>query len=92
MPWADGTNCGENKWCHRGECVSRQNLRPIDGQWGNWENYGECSRTCGGGIKKKFRECNNPPPQNGGNYCVGERVKYKNCGTKECPLETPDFR
>lgn len=92
MPWADGTNCGENKWCHRGECVSRQNLRPIDGQWGNWGDYGDCSRTCGGGIKKKFRECNNPSPQNGGNYCIGERVKYKNCGTKECPTETPDFR
>ncbi|XP_033214669.1 A disintegrin and metalloproteinase with thrombospondin motifs 9 isoform X2 [Belonocnema kinseyi] len=92
MPWADGTTCGDNKWCHRGECVSRQNLLPVDGQWGTWGRYGDCSRTCGGGIKKKYRECNNPPPQNGGNYCIGERVKYRNCGTKECSAGSPDFR
>ncbi|XP_043251540.1 A disintegrin and metalloproteinase with thrombospondin motifs gon-1-like [Colletes gigas] len=92
MPWADGTACGVNKWCHRGECVSRRNLEPVDGQWGEWGRYGECSRTCGGGIKKKYRECNDPPPQNGGNYCVGDRVRYRSCATKECPPGTPDFR
>ncbi|KAG7202290.1 hypothetical protein KM043_018623 [Ampulex compressa] len=92
MPWADGTACGNGKWCHRGECVSRRNLEPIDGQWGEWGRYGECSRSCGGGVKKKYRKCDNPPPQNGGNYCVGERVKYRSCGTKECPPGSPDFR
>ncbi|XP_076238234.1 A disintegrin and metalloproteinase with thrombospondin motifs 9 [Calliopsis andreniformis] len=91
-PWADGTACGVDKWCHRSKCVSRRNLEPIDGQWGEWGRYGECSRTCGGGIKKKYRECNNPPPQHGGNYCVGDRVKYRSCGTKECPPGSPDFR
>ncbi|XP_034187688.1 A disintegrin and metalloproteinase with thrombospondin motifs 9 isoform X1 [Osmia lignaria lignaria] len=90
-PWADGTVCGENRWCHRGKCVSRINLQPVDGQWGEWGRYGECSRTCGGGIKKKYRECNNPPPQNYGKYCVGERVKYRSCATKECP-GNHDFR
>ncbi|XP_053973328.1 A disintegrin and metalloproteinase with thrombospondin motifs 9-like isoform X2 [Hylaeus volcanicus] len=92
MPWADGTACGYDKWCHRGKCVSRTNLEPVHGQWGEWGRYGECSRTCGGGIKKKYRECNSPLPQNGGNYCVGDRVKYRSCGTKECPPGSPDFR
>ncbi|XP_043589159.1 A disintegrin and metalloproteinase with thrombospondin motifs 9 isoform X1 [Bombus pyrosoma] len=92
MPWADGTACGQDKWCLRGECVSRRNLEPVDGQWGAWGRYGKCSRTCGGGIKKKYRECNNPPPQNNGHYCIGERVKYRSCGTKECPPGSPDFR
>ncbi|XP_067203568.1 A disintegrin and metalloproteinase with thrombospondin motifs 9 isoform X2 [Linepithema humile] len=92
MPWADGTACGVDKWCHRGECVSRRNLEPVHGQWGEWGRYGECSRTCGGGIKKKYRECDNPPPRNGGNYCIGERVKYRSCGVKECPPDNPDFR
>ncbi|XP_057333026.1 A disintegrin and metalloproteinase with thrombospondin motifs 9-like isoform X2 [Microplitis mediator] len=92
MPWADGTPCAFGMWCHRGECVSKRDLIPIDGQWGEWGRYGECSRTCGGGIKAKRRECNNPSPQNGGNYCVGEHVKYRSCGTKECLPDSPDFR
>ncbi|XP_015110053.1 A disintegrin and metalloproteinase with thrombospondin motifs gon-1 isoform X1 [Diachasma alloeum] len=92
MPWADGTPCGNGKWCHRGECVSKKNLAPVDGQWGEWGPYGPCSRTCGGGIKIKERECNNPPPQNDGNYCIGERVRYRSCGTKECPTGSVDFR
>lgn len=92
MPWADGTPCGVDKWCHRGECVSRRNLEPVDGQWGEWGRYGECSRTCGGGIKRKYRECDNPAPKNGGNYCIGERVKYRSCGTRECPPGSSDFR
>ncbi|XP_011881326.1 PREDICTED: A disintegrin and metalloproteinase with thrombospondin motifs 9 isoform X3 [Vollenhovia emeryi] len=92
MPWADGTPCGFDKWCHRGECVSRRNLEPVHGQWGEWGRYGECSRTCGGGVKRKYRECDNPAPKNGGNYCIGERVKYRSCGTRECPPGSPDFR
>ncbi|KAL7288709.1 hypothetical protein TKK_0017434 [Trichogramma kaykai] len=92
MPWADGTRCEPGKWCHRGECVSRENLEPVDGQWGEWGPYGECSRPCGGGVMMKTRECDNPPSKNGGNYCVGERVHYRSCATKECPPGTIDFR
>ncbi|XP_015608491.1 A disintegrin and metalloproteinase with thrombospondin motifs 20 isoform X2 [Cephus cinctus] len=92
MPWADGTACAQGKWCQRGECVSRRNLKPVHGQWGAWGYYGECSRSCGGGIKKKYRKCNNPIPQHSGNYCIGEHVKYRSCGTTECPAGTPDFR
>lgn len=92
MPWADGTPCSHGKWCNRGECVSRKNLKPINGKWGRWGNYSACSRTCGGGIEKKYRECDNPSPKNGGNYCIGDRVKYRSCATNECPHGTPDFR
>lgn len=99
MPWADGTVCGGGggvgKWCHRGECVSseRENLQPVDGQWSEWSSYGECSRTCGGGIKRKYRECNKPAPKNGGNYCIGERIRYRSCATHECSAPVhADFR
>lgn len=92
MPWADGTPCPNDKWCHRGECVSREKLPPIDGGWSAWQAFGKCSRTCGGGIKKRYRHCNNPSPQNGGNYCVGERVGYRSCGATECPYGSSDFR
>ncbi|XP_076378705.1 A disintegrin and metalloproteinase with thrombospondin motifs 9 isoform X1 [Megalopta genalis] len=92
MPWADGTDCGGGKWCIRGECVVRSILEPVNGQWGEWGSYGECSRTCGGGVQKKYRECNNPPPQNYGNYCVGARVKYRSCNLEDCPSGSPGVR
>lgn len=38
MPWADGTKCGEDDWCQKGECVTRNRsaLVPIHGGWGAW--------------------------------------------------------
>lgn len=62
MPWADGTPCARNKWCQRGECVQikRVEVHPIDGQWGSWADYNECSRTCGGGVQQSSRDCDNP--------------------------------
>uniref|UniRef100_T1DG09 Putative disintegrin and metalloproteinase with thrombospondin motifs n=1 Tax=Cupiennius salei TaxID=6928 RepID=T1DG09_CUPSA len=94
MPWADGTECGESKRCHQGECIRYRpsGIKPIDGQWGKWKPYGKCSRTCGGGIQQAFRECNSPKPANGGRYCTGIRVKYKSCNTEDCPTGSVDFR
>lgn len=91
MPWADGTACEDRKWCYHGECVFKKKLLPINGLWSKWGDYDECSRTCGGGVQKKSRECNNPSPQHGGNYCTGDRVRYRSCNTQECPRPT-DFR
>ncbi|CAL1267123.1 unnamed protein product [Larinioides sclopetarius] len=94
MPWADGTRCGPDKSCLRGECV----LDPVyetpaqDGEWGEWQSYGLCSRTCGGGVARSIRECDSPRPTNGGRYCVGERIRYKSCQTQDCPLGSRDFR
>ncbi|XP_014241355.1 A disintegrin and metalloproteinase with thrombospondin motifs gon-1 isoform X2 [Cimex lectularius] len=94
LPWADGTPCGEHQWCQRGHCIprNRESLYPIDGGWGPWQGFGECSRTCGGGVRRSIRHCNNPPPANGGHYCVGQRTRYQSCSTQECPEGTQDFR
>lgn len=97
MPWADGTLCSspgaiESLWCYRGQCVSRKILEPRNGGWGSWSPYGVCSRTCGGGIKQSTRLCNNPEPENGGNYCTGRRIKYKSCNHKDCAKGLTDFR
>ncbi|ODM87834.1 A disintegrin and metalloproteinase with thrombospondin motifs 9 [Orchesella cincta] len=93
MPWADGTRCGANKWCQRGQCVLKdlEKLKIINGDWGGWQDYGECSRDCGGGVRKSFRECDNPKPKNGGKYCVGPRVKYESCNTHECANTSVSF-
>ncbi|ESO96234.1 hypothetical protein LOTGIDRAFT_174945 [Lottia gigantea] len=95
MPWADGTKCGSRMWCKRGKCVpmSASQMGPaVDGSWGDWEKYGLCSRSCGGGVKFKIRHCNNPTPSNLGKYCLGKRKKYKSCNTKPCPPIVVDFR
>ncbi|XP_004679103.1 PREDICTED: complement component C8 beta chain [Condylura cristata] len=48
---------------------------PIDGQWTCWSNWSPCS----GGHKMRQRQCNNPPPQNGGSPCLGPDSETLNC-------------
>ena len=94
MPWADGTPCGPHKWCHRGQCVGMAPAQrsKTDGAWGEWKPWGGCTRTCGGGVQKALRDCDNPKPSNGGKYCVGQRERYRPCNIQECPWDTPGFR
>ena len=48
------------------------NVFVVDGGWSDW-NTGKCSVPCGGGIKEKFRLCNNPTPSCGGKECSGKK-------------------
>uniref|UniRef100_A0A452HEC0 Peptidase M12B domain-containing protein n=1 Tax=Gopherus agassizii TaxID=38772 RepID=A0A452HEC0_9SAUR len=86
FPWADGTSCGDGRFCLKGTCVERHNISKyrVDGSWGKWTSYGQCSRTCGGGVQLAKRECNSPTPANGGKYCEGVRVKYRSCNLDLC--------
>ncbi|CAL8088782.1 unnamed protein product [Calicophoron daubneyi] len=83
--WAEGTACGEDKWCLQGECVptSRKPVR-VDGNWGDWGPWSACSKSCGGGVRFSERECNNPKPQNGGEYCFGTRTRMRSCAIQPC--------
>ncbi|KAG8568076.1 hypothetical protein GDO81_013881 [Engystomops pustulosus] len=94
FPWADGTSCGDGKFCLNGMCVERHNTKryKVDGSWGKWSPYGQCSRTCGGGVQLAKRECNNPEPSHGGTYCEGLRVKYRSCSLNPCPDTGKSFR
>uniref|UniRef100_A0A8C4SAV7 ADAM metallopeptidase with thrombospondin type 1 motif 13 n=1 Tax=Erpetoichthys calabaricus TaxID=27687 RepID=A0A8C4SAV7_ERPCA len=63
IPLLDGTECGPNKWCLKGRCVSPQEVRsllPVNGAWSGWTALSLCSRTCGGGVTFRRRQCNNP--------------------------------
>ncbi|XP_043532349.1 A disintegrin and metalloproteinase with thrombospondin motifs 15-like [Chiloscyllium plagiosum] len=94
FPWADGTNCGDGKFCMKGVCVATHDVTKykVDGRWGKWGPYGTCSRTCGGGVQLAKRECNKPVPANGGRYCEGIRVKYRSCNLEPCPDNGKSFR
>jgi hypothetical protein len=84
-PPADGTSCGNNKWCFENKCVEI-GVRPgaINGEWGDWGAWSGCSRSCGGGAQYKERKCDNPRPANSGRYCVGKSRSYQLCNKDSC--------
>ncbi|XP_043465950.1 A disintegrin and metalloproteinase with thrombospondin motifs 12-like isoform X1 [Leptopilina heterotoma] len=92
-PAAPGTHCGKHMWCENQECVPMME-KPIevDGGWGEWGPWSECSRSCGGGVSIMERECDHPPPANGGQFCLDERRRYKICNVESCPEDAPSFR
>ncbi|XP_060604229.1 A disintegrin and metalloproteinase with thrombospondin motifs 18-like isoform X2 [Ruditapes philippinarum] len=93
LPAAEGTSCGTGKWCRQGKCVDYGNEgpKPIDGGWSSWSEWSECSRTCGGGVITRERECSRPLPQYGGKACLGEDKVFKMCNVIDCPVDADDF-
>ncbi|KAM6953293.1 A disintegrin and metalloproteinase with thrombospondin motifs 2-like [Aplochiton taeniatus] len=84
-PPIDGTTCGNGNLCYKGHCVW---LNPdevkTNGKWGSWSPFGECSRSCGGGVQFRTRDCNNPSPVNGGRTCAGATNQFQVCNSQEC--------
>uniref|UniRef100_A0A669D5R5 ADAM metallopeptidase with thrombospondin type 1 motif 14 n=1 Tax=Oreochromis niloticus TaxID=8128 RepID=A0A669D5R5_ORENI len=93
-PPVDGTECAPGKWCFKGHCIWRTSQEPQghDGSWSSWSKFGSCSRTCGGGIRSRSRQCNNPPPAYDGRDCPGSAFDYQMCNTEECAGPYEDFR
>merc|ERR1719471_364220 len=65
--------------CHEGDC-------PVDGNWGEWSDYGSCSATCGEGTMTRVRACDSPAPQMGGADCEGDAEESASCNEGECPV------
>ena len=38
-------------------------------------------------MKKRSRNCDNPPPANGGEYCSGDATEIMDCNTQQCKLQ-----
>ncbi|XP_043983607.1 A disintegrin and metalloproteinase with thrombospondin motifs 2-like isoform X1 [Gambusia affinis] len=84
-PPIDGTMCGNGKHCFKGHCIwLTPDIMKQDGNWGSWSEYGQCSRTCGGGVQFRTRNCDNPSPANGGRPCRGATYQFQMCNTNEC--------
>uniref|UniRef100_A0A8C5PLW8 ADAM metallopeptidase with thrombospondin type 1 motif 13 n=1 Tax=Leptobrachium leishanense TaxID=445787 RepID=A0A8C5PLW8_9ANUR len=94
VPLLDGTECGDNKWCHKGQCSSLEDLNPVavmHGAWSSWTSYSSCSRSCGGGVVTRKRQCNNPRPAFGGRNCEGPSLQAEMCNTQACETSQLDF-
>ncbi|XP_066483571.1 SCO-spondin-like [Tiliqua scincoides] len=51
----------------------------LNGGWSTWRPWSPCSQSCGEGIQLRFRQCDNPAPQNGGRGCQGISQQQKPC-------------
>uniref|UniRef100_A0A674DSG0 ADAM metallopeptidase with thrombospondin type 1 motif 2 n=1 Tax=Salmo trutta TaxID=8032 RepID=A0A674DSG0_SALTR len=92
-PPIDGTKCSPGKHCFKGYCIKlTPDILRQDGGWGTWSNFGSCSRTCGGGVRFRTRQCDNPIPANGGRTCYGNSYEFQLCNLEECSEPFADFR
>ncbi|XP_070240884.1 hemicentin-1 isoform X2 [Bos mutus] len=79
------------------ECVARNLMGSVlvrvpvivqvPGGFSQWSAWRPCSATCGKGIQKRSRLCNNPSPANGGKPCQGSDSEMQNCHQKPCPVD-----
>ncbi|KAM6165457.1 hemicentin-1 [Erethizon dorsatum] len=79
------------------ECVARNLMGSVlvrvpvivqvHGGFSPWSPWRPCSVTCGNGIQKRSRLCNNPLPVNGGKLCQGSHSEMRNCQNKPCPVD-----
>ncbi|XP_054853580.1 A disintegrin and metalloproteinase with thrombospondin motifs 13 isoform X2 [Eublepharis macularius] len=87
IPLLDGTECGLSKWCFKGRCSVLEDLDPIaavHGHWSSWTSFTACSRSCGGGVVVRRRQCNNPRPAFGGHPCEGQNLQAEMCNVQPC--------
>uniref|UniRef100_A0A8B9ER49 Hemicentin-1 n=1 Tax=Anser cygnoides TaxID=8845 RepID=A0A8B9ER49_ANSCY len=60
-------------------------LCPVDGNWGQWQTWSQCSASCGGGEQTRIRLCSNPAPLNRGRPCPGDSSQISRCNIQPCP-------
>ncbi|XP_053388061.1 A disintegrin and metalloproteinase with thrombospondin motifs adt-1-like isoform X2 [Mercenaria mercenaria] len=80
-------DCGSGKAFENVACSEKP--CPVDGSWGTWNIWSQCTATCGEGQHSRTRLCNNPSPQNGGADCSGSSDETAVCNTHECPHWLP---
>ncbi|XP_019412229.1 PREDICTED: hemicentin-1 isoform X1 [Crocodylus porosus] len=59
----------------------------VHGGYSDWLEWRPCSVTCGQGVQKRIRQCNNPLPANGGRPCQGPDTDIRSCQNKPCPVD-----
>ena len=61
----------------------------VDGKWSDWNDWKDCTITCGGGSQIRTRVCDNPEPAFGGKICGEDdgTLPYqpRMCNEDACP-------
>uniref|UniRef100_A0A8B9L1Y0 ADAM metallopeptidase with thrombospondin type 1 motif 7 n=1 Tax=Astyanax mexicanus TaxID=7994 RepID=A0A8B9L1Y0_ASTMX len=65
-------------YCKKNSCTQKEPADRNEVWWVAWSCL-ICRHTC-------------RRPKNGGRYCLGERLRYKVCKRKPCPLDQPSFK
>ncbi|CAH2328136.1 papilin isoform X1 [Pelobates cultripes] len=71
--------------------VSARKTKRQSDFWDNWGIWGECSRSCGGGVSFRERQCYSRRAD-GGSNCIGPTRNYRSCNVQDCPEGSRDFR
>ena len=59
-------------------------LGPVDGSWGSWIKWSQCSQSCGGGTETRKRLCDSPAPPHSGAECQGDTSQQRQCNKEQC--------
>ncbi|KAJ7385870.1 hypothetical protein OS493_013906 [Desmophyllum pertusum] len=66
----------------------KENEKDINGGYTEWSEWSNCSEPCGGGLRRRSRNCTNPKPRNNGTTCMeqnlGQTEESEQCNTQNC--------
>ncbi|XP_040194604.1 complement component C9 [Rana temporaria] len=73
--WCKCPNYYEGVACQTSKSPLYPSSAAIDGHWSCWSDSSSCKNE----EKTQTRQCNNPPPQNGGKPCAGDKERKILC-------------
>lgn len=62
-------------------------LCPVDCEWSDWNDWGGCSKSCGGGGEESRTREIKTPKNSAGRSCEGEQNSTRECGFDTCPVD-----
>ena len=57
----------------------------VDCKWANWSEWGDCSKSCGGGGVQIASRGKLQEELFGGKPCDSEPTRQRNCNSGQCP-------